>query len=85
MKIIIVLLSLFVTKHLSAATQYYIETSHNDELFIINGEKYEAQTYCFNMEEGDPVIFLSGSPFGACASAVILNLKNRNRCSLWCE
>lgn len=39
---------------------YEIEVSHNDELFIINGEKFEAKTYCFNMEEGDRVIFLDG-------------------------
>src|SRR5439155_19965277 len=40
------------------ADSYEIEVTHNDELFIINGEKFEAQTYCFNMEEGDRVIFL---------------------------
>jgi len=67
------------------ADSYEIEVSHNDELFIINGEKFEAQTYCFNMEEGDPVIFLEGSPFGACANAVILNLRTREKCDVWCE
>lgn len=67
------------------ADSYEIEVSHNDELFIINGEKFEAQTYCFNMEEGDPVIFLEGSPLGACASAVILNLRTREKCAVWCE
>lgn len=64
---------------------YVIEVSHNDELFIINGEKYEAQTYCFGFEEGDKVIFLKGSPFGACASAKILDLRNNRECRLWCE
>ena len=67
------------------ADSYEIEVSHNDELFIINGEKFKAQTYCFNMEEGEPVIFLEGSPFGACASAVILNLRTREKCDVWCE
>lgn len=67
------------------ADTYEIEVSHNDELFVINGEKYEAQTYCFNMEEGDPVMFLEGNAFGACASAVILNLRTREKCSVWCE
>jgi len=67
------------------ADSYEIEVSHNDELFIINGEKFEAQTYCFNMEEGDAVIFLEGSPLGACASAVILNLRTRQKCAVWCE
>ena len=64
---------------------YEIEVSHNDELFIINGEKYQAKTYCFNMEEGDQVIFIEGSPFGACASATIVNLRSRDKCELWCE
>ncbi len=64
---------------------YEIEVSHNDELFIINGEKYEAQTYCFNMEEGDEVIFIEGDPFGACASATIINLRTKDKCDLWCE
>jgi len=48
----------------SSRPSYEIEVSHNDELFIINGEKYEARTYCFNMEEGDRVIFIEGSALG---------------------
>lgn len=67
------------------ANAYIIETSHDDEIFIINGEKFEAKTYCFNMEEGDEVIFLEGSPLGACASATILNLRTREKCEVWCE
>jgi len=67
------------------ADVYLIETSHNDELFIINGEKFEAKTYCFNMEEDDEVMFLDGSPFGACASATLLNLRTREKCEAWCE
>jgi len=62
-----------------------IEVSHNDELFIINGEKFEATTYCFNMDKGDSVLFLEGSPFGACASAILLNLRTRQKCDVWCN
>ena len=40
---------LMVAFTFSEATTYEIEVSDNDELFVINGEKYEAQTYCFNM------------------------------------
>jgi hypothetical protein len=69
----------------NAATEYAIEVSHNDELFIINGEKFEARTYCFNMEEGDKVIFIEGSAYGACASAEILNLRTKNICKVWCD
>lgn len=71
--------------YLPSAPRYYIEVASNDELFIINGERFEAKTYCFNMQEGDPVIFLEGSAYGACASAEILNLRTNDRCGLWCE
>lgn len=68
-----------------AVTEYKIEVSHNDKLPNINGERYEAQTYCFNMEEGDKVIFLEGSAYGACATATLLNLRTKNECRVWCE
>lgn len=64
---------------------YEIEVAHNDELFIINGEKFEAQTYCLGWEEGDEVLFLEGSPVGACSSAELLNLRTREKCEVWCE
>lgn len=64
---------------------YEIEVSHNDELFVINGEKFESKTYCFNMEEGDQVIFIDGSPYGACVSATLINLRTRDKCEVWCE
>lgn len=69
----------------STRPSYEIEVSHNDELFVINGEKYEAKTYCFNMEEGDRVTFLEGSALGACVSAKLLNLRTRDICEVWCE
>ena len=68
-----------------AVQSYEIEVSHNDELFIINDEKYEAKTYCFNMEEDDKVVFLEGSPYGACVSAKLLNLRTKKTCEVWCE
>lgn len=68
-----------------AQTSYVIEESDDDEVFIINGEKFEAKTYCFDMREGDRVIFLSGSPYGACVSAKLLNLRTRKICDVWCE
>ena len=77
------LLSAVGTVH--AKTEYEIEVSHEDELFVINGEKFEAQTYCFDMDEGDMVVFLDGSPYGACASAKILNLRTKEVCEVWCE
>jgi hypothetical protein len=69
----------------STPNSYEIEVAHNDELFIINGEKYEAQTYCLGWDEGDYVIFIEGSAFGACASAELYNLRTEEKCSVWCE
>ena len=69
----------------SSRNSYEVEFDHNDEVFIINGEKFEAKTYCFNLSKGDRVIFIEGSPFGACVSATVLNLRNNEKCELWCE
>lgn len=69
----------------SGRESYEIEVAYDDELFIINGQKFEAQTYCLGWEEGDEVIFLDGDPYGACASATLLNLRTREICEVWCE
>jgi hypothetical protein len=73
------------TSRASSRDTYEIEVAHNDEFFVINGEKFEAQTYCLGWEEGDEVIFLDGSPYGACASATLLNLRTEEKCDVWCE
>ena len=70
---------------LSSGEGYEIEVAHNDELFIINGEKFEAQTYCLGWEEGERVLFIEGSAFGACASAQLLNINRSETCDVWCE
>jgi hypothetical protein len=64
---------------------YPIEAAANDEVFIINGEKYEAQTYCLGWEEGESVVFLDGSAYGACASASLFNVDQMETCDVWCE
>ncbi|HYN16187.1 MAG TPA: hypothetical protein VES66_10425 [Terriglobales bacterium] len=69
----------------SAPSPYVIEASANDETFVINGEVFKAKTYCFNFDKGDKVIFLEGSPLGACASAKLLNLRTEKICDVWCE
>ncbi|MGL4518667.1 MAG: hypothetical protein ACRCUJ_02910 [Phocaeicola sp.] len=68
-----------------AADQYVVEIEHNDEMFIINGERYEARTYCMSLEEDDSVIFLEGSPYGNCSTATVYDVNSRNTCDLWCE
>lgn len=69
---------------LFAATEYYIQASVNDEKFIIDNEVYEAKTYCFNMDKGDPVIFVDGTP-GICVSATLFNARSNQKCEVWCE
>ena len=68
-----------------AATDYEIEAAANDETFIINGEVFKARTYCFGWEKDDHVIFLEGSPSGACASATLYNRRTEDTCEVWCE
>jgi len=69
----------------SAPYSYMIEVSHNDDLFIINGERFEAKTFCLGWSQGDPIVFLEGSEYGACASATLLNINNSEICEVWCE
>ncbi len=64
---------------------YRIEAVHRDEVVIINGEVFRAQSYCHGWEEGDEVIFVKGKPNGLCASAELYNLDRRSRCAFWCE
>jgi hypothetical protein len=69
----------------SSRPSYEIQHAHNDEVFIINGEKFVAKTYCLTFDKGDRVIFIEGSPSGACSSAKLLNLRNDDVCDVWCE
>jgi len=62
-----------------------IEVSHKDKIFIINGDKYEAKTSCFDFEKGDKVVFLNGRPLGVCVSTELLNLRNDRVCRIWCQ
>ena len=61
------------TSNTLAIDSYMIENAIDDEWFIINGEKFQAHTYCLGWEESDEVIFLDGDANGACASAKIFN------------
>jgi hypothetical protein len=63
---------------------YTIEGAHNDQLFIINGHTFKAQTHCSNMEQKDAVIFMEGGTPEQCRSAVIFNVRTREKCTIWC-
>ena len=69
----------------STPSAYPIEAVANDEIFVINGEKFEAQTYCLGWTENESVIFLDGSEYGACASASIFNISRAESCDVWCD
>ena len=69
----------------STARGYLIQSSGNDETFVINGEVFKAKTYCFNFDQGDRVVFVTGSPVGACASAQLLNIRTGQTCNVWCQ
>ena len=68
-----------------AMNSYQIEFAHNDEVFVINGETFEAKTYCLGWNVGDSVVFIDGSPNGACASAELFNVNRKETCQVWCE
>ena len=85
MKRLTLLLILMVSTNVFAKTTYEIEKAINDETFIINGEVFKAQTYCFDVNESDKVIFTKGSALGACASAEFVDLRTGNICKVWCE
>jgi len=80
-----IILLLMISNTALAATSYVIEAAGNDEKFVINGEVFEAKTYCLGWDEGDRVIFLEGSPNGACSSAKLYNLSREETCEVWCE
>lgn len=74
-----------LTRGGTTKSNYAVEASANDETFVINREVFKAKTYCFNFEKGDRVVFVEGSPLGACASAKLLNLRTNEVCEVWCE
>ena len=87
-KVITIFLGIFLTANSWAYTQYEIQVAYNDEFFIINDEKFSAKTYCYSwdgFDVGDYVVFLEGSPLGACATATIANPLTGETCELWCE
>lgn len=68
-----------------SVSTYRIEKETNNEIFLINGEKFKAKTYCLGWYEGDEIAFLDGSPYGACASASLLNFNREDVRDVWCE
>ncbi|MDW9547747.1 hypothetical protein [Sinorhizobium meliloti] len=78
-------ITLFTTTTGNTATTYEIQAAVNDELFIINGEKFQAKTYCLGWDEGEEVIFIDGRASGICVSAELFNVNREETCRVWCE
>jgi hypothetical protein len=64
-----------------------VTASVGDDTFLISttwGEQlFSAQTYCFNVQAGDSVLFVSST--GACASNSFVDLRTQDFCGVWCE
>ncbi|MDD5009436.1 MAG: hypothetical protein PHU49_08210 [Syntrophorhabdaceae bacterium] len=80
---VLIIVSCVTTGHATPA--YPVQVVSENEVFIINGHRYEAMTACEGITEGDWIIFLQGSPYGTCSSAVIQNLHTGATCKLWCD
>jgi hypothetical protein len=81
--VVLIIVSCVTAGHATPA--YPVQEVLKDEIYIINGYRYEAMTACEGIVEGDWVVFLQGSPYGECSSAVIQNLHTGARCNLWCD
>lgn len=64
---------------------YPVQKIIDNEVFIINGNQYEAMGTCKEILEGDWVVFLQGNPYGTCSSAVIQNIHTGATCLFWCD
>ncbi|WP_413189875.1 hypothetical protein [Psychrobacter sp. AT9] len=85
MKLTALIVAAAMSTSAMAASTYEIEAINNrEDKLVINSEVFEAQTYCYGFDEGDEVIFIEGDANAVCASAEILNTKNKNTCRLWC-
>ena len=88
MKKLFFILVLLFTSPTFAAMQYRIQVAHDDTFFIINNEKFSAQSCCFasdGFDVDDWVVFIDGDPYGSCVSATIANTSTGATCDLWCE
>ena len=85
MRRIACILLAMTTMPVYSANVYEIEAAVDYKKFIINNELFGAKTYCMDWDEGQRVIFMEGSPHGACATAALYNLDKEEKCEVWCE
>ncbi|MDR3490958.1 MAG: hypothetical protein P4M12_02805 [Gammaproteobacteria bacterium] len=82
--LILILLMIQTTAHANDEV-YHIESASCAETLLINGIEFLAKSYCDDFQFGDEVVFLDGNPDGNCSEANILNLRNNQVCSTWCQ
>jgi hypothetical protein len=61
-----------------------LDRSINDSQSMIGGKRFQAQTMCFDMRQGDAVVATVGSVC-ACVQLDLLNLRNGKACKVWCK
>ena len=65
--------------------EYAVESSVDDDTFVINGHVFKAKTFCLNVLEGDRVVFVEGRADGYCGTATFVNVRTGERCKVLCE
>ncbi len=65
--------------------EYTVESSINDDTFVINGHAFKAKSFCTNILDGDRVIFLKGRADGYCDTATLFNVRTGKKCEVVCE
>jgi len=85
--VITLLFTLLLVASVNATEEGIVIASINDEKFLIETiwgkQLFEAKTYCFNINEGDRVIFMEST--AVCVSNVFIDLNTRVKCEVWCE
>ena len=66
-------------------SSYTVEASSNDEIFIVDGEVYKAQTYCIGFADRGDEIYVVDGTHGLCVSAKLINKSSGESCDVWCE
>ncbi|MBE9535715.1 MAG: hypothetical protein IMF07_00905 [Proteobacteria bacterium] len=69
----------------SESKTYKVQSVSRGSSFEINNRNYEASKKCPSFKEGDEVIFLEGSAYGLCTTAVFAKPGTSESCKVWCE
>jgi hypothetical protein len=69
----------------SSGPWHVVQAATGDETFVVGNHVFKAKTYCFGVESGDRVLFVSGRANGVCTSAAFLVARTEKICNVWCE